>query len=56
MDVKTFEDLLDDPVNDADVTTVCSGRRPTDLLPSQIPPDAYLKHSKGFIRDEEPPT
>jgi hypothetical protein len=27
-----------------------------DRLLSQIPPDAYLKHSKGFIRDQELPT
>jgi hypothetical protein len=43
-------------VNDADATTVYSGHRPTCLLASQIPHDAYLEHNKGFIRDEGQPT
>lgn len=38
------------------MTNLYNGRRPIDLLPSQIPPDPYLKHNKGFIRDEEQPT
>jgi hypothetical protein len=54
-DVKTFEDLLDDAVNEPTVTNVCSGRQPTYVPAAQIPGDGYFAdfrtRNKGFIRD-----
>jgi hypothetical protein len=44
-DVKTFEDLLDDAMNEPTVTNVCSGRQPTYVPAAQIPRDGYLRTS-----------
>ncbi len=52
--VKTFEDLLDDPVNGPGVTNVRSGHQPSYVLAPQIPDDPdltdFLTRNKGFIR------
>jgi len=44
-DVKTFENLLDDPVNEPTVANVHGGHQPSYLLASQIPTTAASRTS-----------